>query len=90
MISSQGYVRLRVGKEHPLADCNGYAYEHLVVWVSAGNQRPGPGLLLHHKNENRQDNRIENLELLTRSRHNRVHRQTSPRNALGRWVEQRA
>jgi hypothetical protein len=31
IISSHGYVKLRVGAEHPLADPNGYAYEHLVV-----------------------------------------------------------
>lgn len=37
MISSDGYVKLRVGKTHPLADANGYAYEHTVVWASAGH-----------------------------------------------------
>jgi len=25
MLSSQGYVKVRVGREHPLADSNGYA-----------------------------------------------------------------
>lgn len=43
MISAEGYVKIRVGKVHPLADPNGYAYEHLLVWVSAGNPRPPPG-----------------------------------------------
>lgn len=37
IISSHGYVKVRVGSEHPLADPNGYAYEHLLVWVSAGS-----------------------------------------------------
>ena len=40
MLSSHGYVKVRVGKDHPLADPNGYAYEHLLVWVAAGNPRP--------------------------------------------------
>lgn len=40
LISSHGYVKIRVGKGHPLADPNGYAYEHLLVWVAAGNNRP--------------------------------------------------
>lgn len=64
MISEEGYVKIRVGQKHPLADPNGYAYEHLVVWVSAGNPRPTGGQLLHHKNEHRTDNRYDNLELL--------------------------
>jgi len=31
-IASTGYVKLRVGKGHPLADPNGYAYAHLLIW----------------------------------------------------------
>jgi hypothetical protein len=40
MFATNGYAKLRVGKGHPLADPNGYAYEHLVVWCAAGNPRP--------------------------------------------------
>ena len=40
---STGHVKVRVGQDHPLADPNGWAYEHLVVWVSAGNPRPKRG-----------------------------------------------
>lgn len=69
MLSSHGYVKVRVGKEHPLADPNGYAYEHLLVWVAAGNPRPEPGYLLHHKNEIKTDNRISNLDLIDRYAH---------------------
>jgi hypothetical protein len=58
---------------HPLADPNGWAYEHIVVWVSAGNARPLKGEVLHHVNEDKTDNRIENLRLMTRSEHNRLH-----------------
>lgn len=73
IVSSHGYVRLRVGKEHPLADPNGYAYEHLVVWVSAGNPRPNVSEVLHHRNECKGDNRLDNLELLTRQEHSKSH-----------------
>ena len=79
ILSSGGYTKLRVGKSHPLANGNGYAYEHLVVWVSAGNQRPLPGFLLHHKNEVKTDNRLQNLELISRSQHNALHLRSKPR-----------
>lgn len=73
IISSNGYVKLRVGRGHPLADPNGYAYEHLVIWVAAGNERPRRGFLLHHRNGDKTDNRLENIELLSRAEHNREH-----------------
>lgn len=78
-ISSHGYVKIRVGVDHPLADPNGYAYEHLLVWVSAGRERPPKGWLLHHKNDDKTDNRLSNLELLRRGVHNALHLAEHPR-----------
>jgi hypothetical protein len=72
-IASTGYVKLRVGIGHPLADPNGYAYEHLVIWCAAGNPRPPKGWLLHHRNEEKTDNRLANLELTRRGDHNAEH-----------------
>lgn len=73
MFSSHGYVKVRVGKDHPLSDPNGYAYEHLLVWAHAGRQLPDDKQVLHHKNEDRADNRLSNLELLTRREHASEH-----------------
>lgn len=73
MINAEGYVKVRIGIEHPLADPNGYAYEHLIVWCAAGHPRPSNGETLHHRNEDKSDNRYSNLELLTRSEHNALH-----------------
>lgn len=73
MFNADGYVKIRVGREHPLADPNGYAYEHLLVWISAGRTRPAMDETLHHKNEDKSDNRFANLELLTRVAHSIQH-----------------
>lgn len=72
MVASTGYVKIRVGRAHPLADPNGYAYEHLVVWCSAGNPRPAAGYELRHLNGDKLDSRIENLRLVSRAERNRL------------------
>jgi hypothetical protein len=71
--SSHGYVKVRVGKDHPLADPNGYAYEHLVVWMSAGRPMPQPDEIIHHRDEDKANNRLTNLQLKKRSDHNAEH-----------------
>jgi hypothetical protein len=89
MLNEDGYVKVRVGIDHPLADPNGYAYEHLVVWCAAGRARPGDDETLHHKDEDKTNNRIGNLELLTRAEHNRLHNAERERDALGRFGARR-
>ena len=46
-----------------------YAYEHHIVWWEHHGRVPGPDDVVHHINGNKHDNRIENLELLTREKH---------------------
>lgn len=73
MLSSHGYVKVRLGKGHPLADRNGYAYEHLKVWVESGRPKPGRGFAIHHVNEDKTDNRIENLQMVSVHEHAAKH-----------------
>jgi len=81
-VASNGYVKIRVGRGHPLADPNGYAYEHLVVWMAAGKQRPAKGEIIHHRNGDKTDNRIGNLQLMTRAAHNTEHLAREKRRCL--------
>ena len=81
-VASNGYVKTRVGRTHPLADPNGYTYEHLVVWCAAGNAKPSAGEIIHHVNGDKTDNRIGNLALMTRSQHSALHLRDDGRRCL--------
>lgn len=66
-IASNGYVIIRVGKEHHLADVRGYAYEHRIVAERKLGRRLRKGEQIHHLNGNKKDNSDTNIEV-TRSR----------------------
>lgn len=84
ILNEDGYVKVRVGVDHPLADPNGYAYEHLVVWAAAGRTLPAHDELLHHRNGVKSDNRLSNLEILKRAYHGALHIAARERDCAGR------
>lgn len=47
-------------------------FEHIEVWEKENGPVP-PGMIVHHKDENKRNNSIENLQLMTRLEHNRLH-----------------
>lgn len=86
IVTPHGYIKVRVGIDHPLGDPNGYAYEHLVVWVSSGRPSPNSNEIIHHSNGDKKDNRLSNLVLMSRSEHNRIHNIGRERDRDGRFV----
>lgn len=56
-------MRLWVGFEHPMANSQGYTYVHRLVMAAHVGRYLYPFENVHHKNGNRRDNRLENLEL---------------------------
>jgi hypothetical protein len=75
-IASNGYVLLRVGVDHHLADVRGYAYEHRVVAEHKVGRRLRKGEIVHHLNGDKTDNRQDNLVITKSIRHHRSQHRT--------------
>lgn len=70
-VASNGYVLVRVGKGHHLADVRGYAYEHRLVAEQKLGRRLLPGEIPHHIDGNKQNNDPSNIEVLPSHHHHR-------------------
>ena len=58
---------------HPRAWKSGYVGEHIYVWEKSNGCSLPKGWHVHHKNGIGTDNRPENLEAMTASRHTKIH-----------------
>lgn len=75
VVDPRGYVLIKVGVDHPLADVRGYAYEHRLKAYERGDLALDLGPLhVHHKDDNPSNNADENLEVLTPWEHHVRHR----------------
>lgn len=88
-LTSHGYVALRVPPEHPHAwgahPTVKYAYEHIIVMEAHLGRALGDDEIVHHRNEDKRDNSIDNLEVLTVAAHMREHSERRGRDVLGRF-----
>jgi hypothetical protein len=70
--SKDGYIYARV-QSHPRATSTGYVLEHRIIMENHLGRYLSGDELVHHDNEIKNDNRIENLILTTRSEHSKHH-----------------
>ncbi len=75
-LTNNGYMRVRINGELVL--------EHRYVWEKHNGQIP-KGYQIHHIDEDKLNNKIENLQLMKNSEHQKLHKQ--PRNKSGRFKQ---
>jgi len=68
-MSKYGYIQLCGFAGHPMANKKGVILEHRLVMSKHLGRNLTSKDVIHHINGDRQDNRIENLELTTRKEH---------------------
>ena len=71
-IDSDGYIRIYSPK-HPFKQSNGYVTEHRLVIEKKLGRFLRKDEVVHHVNSIKNDNREENLVVLTKSQHHIIH-----------------
>ena len=84
-VSVYGYM-LRRMPDHPFANCDGFVFEHRLIAdqnlltpestiMIDGKPYLSPAYVVHHKDHNRLNNCVDNLEIMTHADHTKLHAQ---------------
>lgn len=72
-VINKGDYNYVIVRDHPSATRNGYVLEHRVVVENHLGRTLQDDEVVHHINEDTKDNRIQNLEVMKREDHARLH-----------------
>lgn len=82
-VNKKGHV-LILKKGHPLADKNGYVLKHRYVMCEHLGRIIKKDEIVHHVNQDKKDNRIENLKIMTNAEHTILHHRGKKRGEVAR------
>jgi hypothetical protein len=72
-VDRDGYIRT-YAPNHPWPRQCGYVREHVRIMELSIGRRIKADEVVHHRDHDRQNNSLANLELMSRGRHSRLHR----------------
>jgi hypothetical protein len=72
-VVKKGEYLYAVVKEHPNAIDHGYVLHHRVVMENHLGRLLTKGEVVHHKDGNKHNNNVDNLEVMDKQEHNRLH-----------------
>jgi hypothetical protein len=81
-----GYIRFHQ-PEHPHSDRQGYIFEHIIMMEKHIGRYLNSDEIVHHINGIKDDNRIENLKLMTDRVHRSFHSRLSVKNGTHNFLE---
>lgn len=88
MLDRDGYLK-RYAPDHPWPRKGGYVREHVRLMELKIGRRIAVGEIVHHRDHDRTNNAIDNLELALCGEHSRHHRQHDihrrERDSMGRF-----
>jgi len=68
-LDGDGYVRVSGQQEHPRASNSGSVYEHILVMEKKLGRYVTRDEIIHHKDGNKQNNKLNNLKVTTHKNH---------------------
>lgn len=82
-----GRVMVNLVRSHPCSNTGGWQYRYTLVLFYAGIENSN--MHVHHKDGDKSNDRLGNLELRSNSSHNRYHARRQPRDSHGLFTNKK-